>query len=249
MDIIVFSDGETVLHRLDPRVRLLAAAALTLVLSQSHDARVLVAGMLLGVVGLVVSRVPLVAVLQRLVPLNAFFILLAGVLMFTTPGESVFRIGTVAATREGLLHGGTILLRGNAIVSLLACLVGTIEFIALGRALGQLRVPAKLVHVLLFTVRYINLMLAEYERLSQAAVLRGFRPGANLHTLRTTGYQVAMVLVLSYERGARMLQAMKLRGYDGTLPRTEVRAFRKQDYLFLMGVCATVVTLLGVEFA
>ena len=248
MDIIVFCDGKTVVHQLAPRARILAAAALTLVLSLSHDGRVLLTGMLLGGGGLLLARVPFAAILQRLVPLNAVLIILVGISMFTTPGELAFRVGPAVASREGLFHGGAIFLRANAIVSLLACLVGTIEFVALGRALGQLGMPAKLVHLLLHTVRYINLMLSEYERLSQAAVLRGYRPRANLHTLRSTGYQVGMVLVRSYERGSRVLQAMKLRGYDGTLPWSETTVYRNQDYLFLLGVFALAGILLGVEF-
>jgi len=249
MDIIVFSDRESWVHRIDPRARLIAALALTVFLSQARDLGVLSAGVLLAIAGLAVARVPLAAILQRLVPLNAFLFFLAAILMFATPGATAFQVGAAVATREGLLHGAAILLKANAIVALLAGLVGTIEFVALGRALGQLRVPAKLVNILLFTVRYVNLMLAEYERLAQAAHLRGFRPGPNAHTLRTTGYLIGMVLVRSYERGARILQAMKLRGYDGSVHWECAAAFERRDKVFLAGVAVAVAALTGVGLA
>ena len=246
MDIILFNDKGSWIHRLDPRARLIGATVLTLLLSQRDEVSVLSLGCAVGVAGLFLARVPLAASLQRLVPLNALVGFLFVVLLFATPGDVLFRIGSVDASTEGLHRASVILLKANAIVLLLTSLVGTIEFVALGRALEQLHVPAKLVNILLFTVRYIILMLTEYERLSQAALLRGFQPGANRHTLRTTGYLIGMVLVRSYERGGRMVEAMKLRGYDGTLRWAHPTAFQRRDLCFLTGVGGMALLLLSV---
>lgn len=248
MDIILYSDGSSPVHRLDPRAKILAAALLTVVLSQCEDMWVLLAALGIAVAGLFVARVPFAAVLQRLVPLNALLILLAALLMFTTPGDRLFQIAQADASYQGLSRGVTILLKANAIVTFLAILAGTIEFVALGKALGQLGVPHKLVNLLLFTVRYINLMLVEFERLSQAAVLRGFRPGLNRHTLQTTGYLIGMVLVRSYERGGRMLDAMKLRGYDGALTWAQSATWQRRDSAFLAGAGLLAASLVGGEW-
>lgn len=245
MDIILFNDRNSWIHRIDPRARLIGAAVLTLVLSQMTEPIVLGLGGLIGVAGLFMARVPLAAALQRLVPLNALLGFLFLVLLFATPGEVMFRIGAAAASLEGFQRASEILLKANAMVLLLTSLVGTIEFVALGRALEQLRMPPKLVQILLFTVRYIDLMLSEYERLSQAALLRGFQPGANRHTVRTIGYLIGMVLVRSYERGGRMVEAMKLRGYDGTLRWVHPTTFQRADLGFLTGVgCLTLLLVL-----
>lgn len=246
MDIILFNDTGTWIHRLDPRARLIGATVLTVLLSQMNALPVLGWGCVLGAVGLLLARVPLAAILQRLVPLNALLSLLFVVLIFTTPGDVLFRIGSAVATGDGFYRAMGILLKANSIVLILTSLIGTIEFVALGRALEQLHVPAKLVNILLFTVRYIDLMMAEYERLSQAALLRGFQPGANPHTLRTVGYLIGMVLVRSYERGGRMVEAMKLRGYDGTLRWAHPTAFRTQDFSFLAGVTGIALILIRV---
>ncbi len=248
MDIILFNDKGSWVHRLDPRARLIGATVLTVVLSQIDHIAVLGLGCVIGVAGLCFARVPLAASLQRLVPLNALTGFLFVVLLFVTPGDVLFRIGSVDASAEGLHRASVILFKANAIVLLLTSLVGTIEFVALGRALEQLRVPTKLVHILLFTVRYIDLMLMEYERLSQAALLRGFQPGINRHTLRTTGHLIGMVLVRSYERGGRMVEAMKLRGYDGTLRWAHPTAFQQRDLCFLTGVGGMALLLIGVAW-
>lgn len=247
MDIIVYSDKQTWIHRLDPRGRVLAACVVTAILAVSQDRTVLVAGLLLGVLAVVAARVPVAAILQRLVPLNALLVLLLGLLLFFTPGEMIVQVGPATATREGFMQGATIWLKANAIVLLLAALLGTIELVALGHALARLRVPARLTHLLLFTVRYLGLMLKEYERLARAAQLRGFAPGLNHHTLRTTGYMAGMILVRSYARGERIRDAMRLRGYQGTLVFRGEMAFQKLDVMFAALAVAVLAILLGLE--
>lgn len=246
MDIILYSDKGTWIHRLDPRARIIAACALSLVLSLSQSSATLFLGLALGMIAALAARIPLAALLQRLVPLNALLLLLAALLLFLTPGDRLFQVGPLEATRAGLHQGSVIGLKANAIVLLLAALLGTIELVELGHALGRLRVPPKLAHLLLFTVRYMGLMLSEYERLSRAAQLRGFSPGLNRHTLRTTGYMVGMILVRSYARGERIRNAMRLRGYQGTIVFHGDMAFRRADAGFALLVTAALALLLGI---
>ena len=82
----------------------------------------------------------------------------------------------------------------------------------LGHALGHLHVPRKLAHLLLFTVRYLDVLDREYRRLRAAMKVRSFRPRMSLHTYRAYGYLVGMLLVRSFDRSERMLAAMKCRG-------------------------------------
>jgi cobalt/nickel transport system permease protein len=138
-------------------------------------------------------------------------------------------------------------LKANAIVLLLAALLGSIELVDLGHAMSRLKVPPVLTHIFLFTIRYMGLMLAEFERLSRAAQLRGFRPGANRHTLRTTGFMVGMLLVRSYARGERILNAMRLRGYNGALAFDGDLAYARRDGLFAVLTLAVLGALLGLE--
>lgn len=245
MEIIVYSDGDTPLHRLDPRSRVLAAVAFSAVLALAGAWPVLLFGLLLGIAGALVARIPPAALLQRLVPLNAVLALLLAALLFFTPGEALFHIGPAGATREGLQDGLIIALKANAIVLLLAVLLGTIELVALGHALERLGMPPKLAHLLLFTVRYLGLMLAEYSRLSTAARLRGFAPGPNLHTVRTTGYMAGMMLVRSHARGERIRDAMRLRGYRGSLAFHGDLAFQRSDAWFGLLSATAMLAMLG----
>lgn len=248
MDIILYNDKGTWIHRLDPRARVLAALALSIVLSLCHQWTALCLGLLLAGAGIFIARVPVAAVLQRLVPLNTLLLLLAVMLLFFTPGERLFAIGVVEATREGFTHGVTIALKANAIVLWLAVLLGTLEPVALGHAMRRLHAPPILTHLFLFTIRYMGLMLSEFERLSTAARLRGFTPGPNRHTFRTTGYMVGMILVRSHARGERILDAMRLRGYHGALEFHDELRYGMRDSIFAVLTITAVAMLLGLEW-
>lgn len=247
MDIIIYSDKRSWVHQLDPRARIIAAVLFSMVVSLCYEPRALGFAVVVGLLAVSMARVPVPAILQRLVPLNGLLVLLSFSLLFFTPGEPVFTVGSFNATAEGFRQAMITGLKANAIVLLLAALLGSIELVDLGHAMSRLKVPLVLTHIFLFTIRYMSLMLAEFERLSRAAQLRGFRPGANRHTLRTTGFMVGMLLVRSYARGERILNAMRLRGYNGTLDFDGELAYARRDGLFAVLILVAIGTLLGLE--
>lgn len=248
MDIILYSDRRSWVHRIDPRARVIAAVVTSLVISLCHAPRALCFAWIASAVAVIVARVPVPAILQRIVPLNVLLMLLCTSLLFFTPGSPLFSVAGVHATREGLSQCAVVVLKANAIVLLLAALLGTIELVDLGHAMSRLKVPRVLTHIFLFTIRYLSLMLSEFERLSRAAQLRGFSPGANRHTLRTTGYMVGMMLVRSYARGERILNAMRLRGFNGTLAFEGDLAYQPRDGFFALLCTIAVGLLLGLEW-
>jgi cobalt/nickel transport system permease protein len=84
----------------------------------------------------------------------------------------------------------------------------------------------------MFTVRYLDLLHHEYERLRRAMRARGFRPGPNAHTLRTLGHLVGMLLVRAFDRSERVLAAMKCRGFRGRFPALHEMSWSRTDARF-----------------
>jgi len=194
-----------------------------------------------AVVGAVLGPLKPTEVLKRLLPLNLFMLTLFVLLPFTTHTTPLARLGPLSFSKDGLLLAGAITLKGNAIVLALVVLLGTIEITTLGHALGHLRVPEKLAHLLLFTVRYIDVLRREHLRLVAAMKVRGFRPGVNLHTYHTYGYLVGMLLVRSHDRSQRIVAAMKCRGFRGRFYLLDHFAFSAGDLLF--GIACLVILL------
>jgi cobalt/nickel transport system permease protein len=119
----------------------------------------------------------------------------------------------------------------------------------LAHALHHLHLPEKLVHLMLFTVRYVEVLRREYGRLAAAMKARGFRPRMNRHTYRAYGYLVGMLLVRSLDRSERIVAAMKCRGFRGRFYLLDHFALARRDGWFAMVAAVVLVLLAAVEYA
>lgn len=209
------SEAAAFLDRLDPRVRIVAAAAFSLLVAVVNRfpslAMALFCAMVLGLLcGLSLPRLA-----GRMLPVNTFLLLLVLILPWSASGTPLLRVGPVVYSLEGLRFAAVIALKANAIVLALASLLGGVDMVTLGHAMAHLHVPRKLIHLLLFTVRYFDVLHREYLRLRWAMKARAFRPRFTSHTYRSFGHLVGMLLVRSLERSDRIVAAMKCRGFRG----------------------------------
>ena len=239
-----FSKGESFVHRLDPRLRSVVAGALSVAIALSGRFPALGIA-LAGAAALAAgARLPAGAVLKRMGSLNVFMLLLVALLPPAVPGEGLFAVGALSYSREGLLQAAAIVLKANAIVLLLTALLSTLEPMTFGRALTTLHVPNKLIHLYFFTVRYIDVLHHEYERLRRAMRVRCFRPRMNVHTYRSIGYLVGMLLVKSFDRSERIVAAMKCRGFAGRFVLVDPFVLARRDAAFALAA-AGILCLMG----
>jgi cobalt/nickel transport system permease protein len=169
------------------------------------------------------------------------------VIHFTFPGEALFRIGPFGAAREGVELATQITLKSNAIVLAFMALVTTMPFSTVGHALHRLRVPDKIVHLLLMTYRYIFVLEQEYQRLIRAARIRGFQPGTNLHTYRTYAYLVGMLFVKAIDRAERVRWAMLCRGFKRKFYSLHEFKAGRGSVIFLIFISAAVLGIAALE--
>lgn len=234
-----FSRGDTFIHHVDPRLRVLAAAAYAVLVAVSADTRVAAVALALAIWLGAAARLPLRAVAGRLIPVNVFMAFILLTVPLATPGDALFSAGPFEYTRQGLAFAALIAVKGNAIVLAATALVSTMELVTLGHAFERLGVPAALAQLFFFMVRYIDVLRHEQQRVWRAMKVRCFRPGMNLHTYRSTGHLVGMLLVRSFDRSERVLAAMRCRGFRGRF-----HAFRRLEWSWRDAVFGTVSVLL-----
>jgi len=234
MSCSTYFAGRTVIHRLDPRPRIVATLLFAFLVSFIDSYRALWGALMVGVVLAIMARLSLRPLLRRLLHINIFMGLLFVTLPVTTPGVTLFRISAIAFSREGIALAALLTMKANAIVLSFTALLGTIELSTLGHALQCLRVPGRLVHLFLFTLRYLDVVHHAYVDLLRAMKARGFRPRMNLHTYRSYGSLVAMLLVRSLERAERVMAAMKCRGFKGRFVTYRRFALHRRDLVFCM---------------
>ena len=228
-----FSQGNSPLHRADARIKLVATALLTLIIALGQSFYTAAGGLGVGIILILLTRLPLGTILRRLLVVNGFIGFLWLTLPLTYPGEALFHLGPLSVSRAGVLLAGLITLKTNAIILIFISLLATSSVADLGHAMARLHLPEKLCLLLLFSYRYIFVINQEYQRLVRAAKLRGFKPGTNLHTYRTYAHLFGMTLVKSWNRAERVHQAMLLRGFQGRFYTLDDRRLESSDLLLL----------------
>ncbi len=242
----IFADGNSFIHRLDPRVKIAVALAFSVLTAVASRFPALIVAAAVAVALMLAARLSVRAVAYRLAVVNGFILLLWLMLPFTYPGVHLFSIGPFDASQEGVVYALIITIKSNAIVIACIALLSTMYLTEMGRALGHLHVPEKLVHILLFMLRYLSLMTRDYQRLRTAMNIRGFRPRTNLHTYRYYANMVGMLLISSFETAEAVHAAMLCRGFKGKFYAMDNFAMRGADLFFglLMAVALLLVAVL-----
>lgn len=215
MHIDNFASGDSLIHRLDPRIKIVVAVLFSVVVAVADRNACLATAVCFSLVLLLIARLSVREVFLRLVAVNVFILFLWLFLPFTYGGEELFNVGPLQASREGITYSLLITVKSNTIVVALIALLATSPIITLGHALSHLYVPKKLIHLLFFTVRYLQVLHLEYDRLRDAMKIRAFKPQSNLHTYRSLAYLIGMLLIKSFDRADRIRKAMVCRGFHG----------------------------------
>jgi cobalt/nickel transport system permease protein len=208
-----FAVGDSPLHQVDPRFRLVSALIYSFATAVCKEFPALLAALLLAMALVALALLKMSEVFKRLIVVNGLVLLIWLVIPFTFPGEALFHLGRLPAARQGIELATQITIKSNAILLAFMALVATMPITTAGHALHRLRVPDKIVHLLLMTYRYLFVIDQEYQRLMRAIRIRGFRPGTNLHTYRTYAYLIGMLFVRAADRAERVRWAMLCRGF------------------------------------
>lgn len=235
------------IDNLDARVRVVCSALFALVVVSSQQFSAALLGLLMAFLLVKASKLNIKRTLRRVVAMDLFMLTLIIVLPFTTPGEPMFSLFGFAASWQGLLHALLITVKANAVLLVLFSLVATMSASTLGHALAHLKVPDKLVHLLLFMVRYLDVISTEYKRMRRAMQARAFVMGTNRHTWKSIGYLFGMLLIRSIERAERIQGAMKCRGFCGRFYLNDEMKIGRSDMLFTASFLSFLILLIGLN--
>jgi cobalt/nickel transport system permease protein len=227
-----FAQGDSLLHRLDPRVKLLAALFWSCLIATSDRLPLSAWALGCSLALAAMARLSVRKLCARFMFVNIFIALFWLTLPFSLPGESVWSLGPLHASREGLLYALRITLKCNAILLAVTALLGSSTVFALVHALRHLALPEKLVHMFFFTFRYFQIIHSEYLRLREAMRVRCFTPGTNLRSYRSYAQLLGILLVRSLDRAERVREAMLCRGYAGKLWVFDHFSIKEQDVAF-----------------
>jgi cobalt/nickel transport system permease protein len=243
----------SVVHRLDPRVKVLATLAFIVSVALLPDGAWPVYGVAIALLAAValIARLSLGLVVRRSLA-GVPFLLAAITVLFTIPGVAIWQgPWGLSITDAGLVRFGSIVARSLISIAAAVLLTAPTRFPDILHALRHLKVPAVLVSIIAFMYRYLFVLVDEVERLlrartSRSARLPGVRGGGGLGwRAGVTGHMAGQLLIRSLDRSDRVFQAMQARGYRGELLTITPHAMRPRDWGFL-GVSLAAVIILHV---
>ena len=227
-----FAQGDSPVHRLDARAKLLVVLAYTGVLI-SYDPRavaVLAPMSVLPLAMLWIGHVPVWFALRRVVVLSPFIAAACVVSLVydSRPIPAAFGPWQFTVT-GGQLVAADIALKFVMGLLALTALTGTTPFALLLQAMRWLRIPRPLVMQLGLVYRYLFVLIDEAMRLRRGRDFRGAGQAPLARRLVAAGAVVATLFLRTLRRGERIDLAMRARGFDGRPRSLRTPAFTWAD--------------------
>lgn len=144
--------------------------------------------------------------------------------------EILTAIGGVPVS-AGMISMLTLMLKGIFTVFAAYLLIATTKIEDICYALRLLHVPKLFVTQILLSYRYISVLLAEANRMSQAYALRA--PGQKGIHYKVWGTFIGQLLLKSMDRAEELYESMCLRGYQGEFYYGIRQKLRWKDFCYL----------------
>jgi cobalt/nickel transport system permease protein len=217
-----YCQGASPVHRLDPRLKLLATLAFVVAATSTPPGAWPAFALLavLTLAAIVAAHLPLLQVLKRSAIALPFAGMIAVSLPFTQGGSVVWSWPiwhwNLTVTDEGLFLFAAVVIKAWLSVTVSGLLVATTPFPDLLKAMRSLRVPAVLTATISFMYRYLFVLVEEARRLLTARQARSAGSGRTAAwRARVLGGMIGSLFIRSYERSERIYAAMLSRGFGG----------------------------------
>ena len=243
-----FFPGNSAVHRLDPRVKIVLTVALIvlLFLAQGPVSYGLIILFLALVIG--ISRISPKMVVRGLKPILLIVMFTAVLNLFYTPGDYVWQWKFLHISVEGIRMAVFMVLRLMLLIIATSMLTYTTSPIQLTDGLERLLAPLKKLHVpvhefammMTIALRFVPTLLEETEKIMAAQKARGadMESGGLMQRIKALIPVLIPLFVSAFRRAFDLATAMESRCYHGGEGRTKMKVLHlsKVDYITLI-VC------------
>ena len=248
--------AESVIHRLDPRVKLVGTLTfiISLFLHRSF-LMYLVAAVFLTIV-IKASKVPFRFMIKGLKAIMVLLLITVVFNMFLTPGTPLIRIWKLTLTVEGVKQAAFMAIRlaflivGSSVMTLTTPPNHLTDGMEKGLApLNKLHVPVHEVSMIMsIALRFIPILLEETDKIMKAQEARGadFDSGNLIQKAKSLVPLLVPLFISAFRRANDLAMAMEARGYRGGEGRTKMKPliYQKRDrmaYGVLLGYLAVMI--------
>ena len=253
--------GHSVLHRCDPRLKLVGVIAyiIVLFLASNQLGITLSLGMLVLLYG--VARIPLRLILKSLKPIVPIILFTAVLNLFfiSGEGEPLVQIWVLRIYREGVNYAVLMATRVVALIAGTSLLTYTTSPIVLTDAIESLLRPLQKLHfpvhelamMMTIALRFIPTLIDETEKIMNAQKARGAKLDNGKFTERIQALIPILIplFISAFRRADELAMAMECRCYHGGEGRTRLKVLRfgKLDVLCTLALVAMLAAILATK--
>ena len=236
--------GNSFIHRLDPRTKLLSLVAYIVCLFLAVDYISYALMFVFLAVVIWVSTIPVKAILRGMKPL-IFILVFTGLLnLFLTDGDTkIVSFWGLTITLEGIKHAAFMIIRILMLISGTFLLTYTTSPIALTDGLESLLKPLKVVRLpvhelsmmMCIALRFIPTLIEETDKIMSAQKARGadFETGSLLQRVKALVPILVPLFISAFRRADELATAMECRCYQGGEGRTKMKLLRYSYFDFV----------------
>ena len=226
--------GDSLIHRLDPRSKLLAMILFIMIVFWANNVvtNTLIAVFIVGIITL--SGIRLLFFLDGLKPMIGLILFTTLFqLLFTQGGQQYFHWGIISISQEGIRQALLIFARFLWIIFFSTLLTLTTTPLSLADAVESLLKPLKPLGVptqeiglmLSLSLRFVPTLMDDTTQIINAQKARGvdFGEGGLIKRVRAIIPILIPLFVISFKRAFALATAMEARGYQGGDKRTKYR--------------------------
>lgn len=248
--------ADSVLHRLDPRVKIVGTLLYIISLFTFNDFMGYVVAIVFFAGMVWLSEVPFSYIVRGLKPIFFMLIFTAVLNLFWTPGTAFLKLGIFELTWEGLYKAVFISLRLVLLIFGSSLMTLTTTPNQLTDALERLLKPLKYIHVpvhelammMSIALRFIPILIEETDKIMKAQMARGadFESGNIMQRLKSMLPILVPLFVSAVHRAGDLALAMDARCYHGGEGRTKMHPLRYQGKdMFAYAICVGYLILLA----
>jgi len=228
--------GESVLHRLDPRSKIIWTVLLMVAVFMINTwQEYVIMGAFIAIL-LIISCIPVKQSLKGLKPLVLILAITAILNIFFVKGTPLVKIGPVAITFEGLISAVMLFFRLVMLVVAASLMTLTTTPMAMTdgiermmKPLERIGVPAHEIAMMMsIALRFIPTLMEETDRIMKAQASRGadFDTGNLLKRVKSFIPVLVPLFVSAFKRADELAEAMEARCYRGSKGRTRLKQIR-----------------------
>ncbi len=248
--------GDTVVHRLDPRTKLLCVILYFIALFTANGVVSTAVVFLTLAFAVAVSRIKPRALIKGMKPLMFIVIFTAILNLFYTEGEVLIRWWIFKITAEGIRRTILMILRIFLLVSCTFLLTYTTSPLQLTDGLESLLKPLSKLHfpvhelsmMMSIALRFIPTLIEETDKIMSAQKARGadFETGSLAKRAKALLPVLVPLFVSAFRRADELATAMECRCYHGGEGRTRMKSLqmRSADFLTLFLWCAVLAAVI-----